>query len=190
MKTVRYGDIEAPVFEREWRRTPHRLPYRKTYLLKRGDRWVDAPTTETLWEHYVQQADGTAIPAGAMVAREMIAEGATIAVWTECYGARRIVIMSPDLVCVDLAGELSEILHAIREATGKRWAGVPDAIALFPEGRIAMRDAKVVGKDRVSETQHTFARAARQLFGNRIEFAAVEWRRAQAIGRENKEVSL
>lgn len=180
METVRYGDLDAPVLERDWKRTPHRLPYRKTYLLKPGDRWVDAPSTETLWEHYVQQPDGTAIPAGAMITRELMEEGASIAVWTECYGAGRLVLMSPDLVCIELTGELSRILHAVKNATGNRWAGVPDAIAVFPDGRIVMRDAKVAGKDRVSETQHTFARAARQLFGNRIEFAVVEWGRVEA----------
>ena len=179
-KLVKYGDIEAPVFERDWLRTPRRLPYRKTYLLKPGDRWLDAPATDTLWEHYVQQPDGTAIPSGAMIARELMAEGAETAVWTECYGGTGLVLMSPDLVCVELTGELSRILNAIKEATGKRWAGVPDAIGLFADGRIAMRDAKVAGKDRVSETQHAFARAARKLFGDKIEFAAVEWGRKQA----------
>jgi hypothetical protein len=136
--------------------------------------------TDTLWEHYVHQTDGTAIPAGAMIARELIAEGAETAVWTDCYGAGRLVLMSPDLVCAELTGELSRILQAIRDETGKRWAGVPDAIGLFADGRIALREAKVAGKDRVSETQHTFARAARKLLGDKVEFAAVEWGREKA----------
>jgi len=178
-KTILYGDIQVPVFTRDWLRTPERLPYRKTYLLKPGQRWEDAPFTPTLWEHYVHLPNG-AIPSGAAVAQELIAEGAVAAVWTECYGRGRLVLMSPGLVCIEQTGELCDILQQIRVANGGRWAGLPDAVGLFPEGRIAMREAKVAGKDRLSPSQHAFARAARQLFGSRIDFAVVEWGRGVA----------
>ncbi len=121
---------------------------------------------------------GGAIPAGAMIVRELMAEGADTAVWTECYGRGRVVLMSPDLVCVDMTGHVGRILRQIHSANGNRWAGLPDAVGLFPNGRVVMRDAKVVGKDKISATQHQFARAARQVLGPRVEFAAVEWGRA------------
>lgn len=178
-KTILYGDIQVPVLNRDWLRTAQRLPYSKTYLLKPGQRWQDAPSTPTLWEHYVHQPDG-AIPAGALIARDLIAEGASVAVWTECYGRGRVVFISPELVCIQPTGELWDILQQIRVANGGRWAGLPDAVGLFPDGHIAMRDAKVVGKDRLSATQHAFALAARQLFGSRLDFAVVEWGRGVA----------
>jgi hypothetical protein len=90
------------------------------------------------------------------------------------HGRGRVVLMSPDLVCVEPAGQLWKILQQIRAANGGRWAGLPDAVGLFPDGRIAMRDAKVAGKDRLSATQHAFVRAARELFGKRLDFAVVE----------------
>jgi hypothetical protein len=56
--------------------------------------------------------------------------------------------MSPDLVCVQPTGELWEILQKIKLTMGNRWSGLPDAIAVFPDGRIVMRDMKVAGKDK------------------------------------------
>jgi hypothetical protein len=48
-------------------------------------------------------------------------------------------------------------------------------IALFPDGRVAMREAKVRGKDRLSKTQHPFARLVRALLGGSLDLAVVEW---------------
>lgn len=152
------------------------MPYRRTYLLKPGQHWRDAPEISTLWEHYVQ-LPFEVFPAGAMVARELVAEGADSAVWTECYGRGRCVLMSSSLVCVDIEelGELGRVLLAARDRNGGRWAGLPDAIGFFADGRVAMRDAKVVSKDRVSATQHAFARAARLVLGDRLDLSVVEW---------------
>ena len=52
---------------------------------------------------------------------------------------------------------------------------MPDVIALFPDGRVAMREAKVRRKDRLSKTQHPFARVARTLLGDRLDLAVIEW---------------
>lgn len=71
------------------------------------------------------------------------------------------MFMSPDLICVQLTGELWEILQKIKAVMGNRWSGLPDAIATFPNGRIVMRDMKFVGKDKLTKTQHAFARVAR-----------------------------
>jgi hypothetical protein len=170
--TILWGDDQVPVLHRDWCRHHQRLPYRKTYRLKHGERWHDAPTTEKQWEHYVELADDI-VPAGAVIARELIAEGAVTALWTECWGG--VVFMSPDLIAVQAEGELGQILQQIRAANGNRWAGLPDVVALFPDGRVAMREAKVKGKDRLSKTQHSFARAARALLGDRLDLAVVEW---------------
>jgi hypothetical protein len=154
------------------------MPYRRTYLLKPGQHWRDAPEISSLWEHYVQ-FPFEVFPVGALVAREMLAEGAETAVWTECYGRGRCVFMSPSLVCVDVenVGDLGQVLLTIRESNGGRWAGLPDAIGLFPGGRVAMRDAKVFAKDRVSQNQHIFAKVARSVLGGRLDISVVEWGR-------------
>jgi hypothetical protein len=103
----------------------------------------------------------------------LMAEGAVTALWTECWGG--VVFMSPELVAVQPDGELADILQRLYAANGDRWAGLPDVIALFPDGRVAMREAKVKGKDRLSKTQHPFARIARALLGDRLDLAVIEW---------------
>jgi hypothetical protein len=180
-KMVAYGDSTVPVIERDWLRVPKQLPYRKTYLLKPGQSWRDAPIdlASSLSEWYVQLVDGP-VPSGTVAARELLAEGASLALWTECYGGGRVVFMSPDLTCVEATGELGDILRAIKAANNNKWAGLPDAIGIFPDGRIVMRDAKLAGGDKVSKTQHAFARVASTLFPGRIEFGVVEWGRRVA----------
>src|SRR5512141_1748171 len=90
-KTITFGNTTVPLFQRDWRRARERLPYRKTYRLKPGESWHDAEVTDRQWEHYVHLEEG-AIPVGAMIARELISEGASIAVFTECWG-RGCVLM-------------------------------------------------------------------------------------------------
>jgi len=170
---VKWGDVEVPVVYRHWKRHPNRMPYRKTYKLKIGEKWISAPTTQDQWEHYVE-IDNDIIPAGAAIARELISEGAVVALWTECWG-RNPVFMSPQLTAVTLDGKLATILQSIRQANNNRWGGLPDVVALFPDGRVAMREAKVKGKDRLQNNQHAFARAARALLGARLDLAVIEW---------------
>ena len=40
--TILWGDDQVPVLQRDWKRHAQRLPYRKTYRLKHGERWHDA----------------------------------------------------------------------------------------------------------------------------------------------------
>src|SRR5262249_581992 len=130
-------------------------PYRYVIHLKPGESWHDAKVTPNKLptERYVQLPEGTDT-------------------WSHSA-----VFMSPDLICVELTGELWEILQKIKAATANRCAGLPDAIAVFPDGRIVMREMKFAGKDKLTKTQHAFARAGRSLFPGRIEFGVIEWGR-------------
>jgi hypothetical protein len=174
-RTVLYGDDQVRVMERSWV-SPSRLPYRKTYGLKPGQHWKEAPVTPEQWEHYVLR-DGEPVPVGAVIASELLAEGASVAVFTELWGG--VVLVGADLVCVAEEGEIRELLDSLRVATGSRLlGGLPDVIGIFPDGRVAMRAAKNIGaKDRVGPKQHAFARAAQRLLGNRLDLAVVEWGR-------------
>lgn len=176
--TIRFGDEDVFIMRRDWLRVRDRLPYRKTYRLKPGEKWQNSETTTDQWEHYVDTVEGP-LPVGAMIARELITEGATTAVFTECWG-RGCVLVGADLICRSKQGEMAILLDQVRQANGNRWAGLPDVIGLFADGRIVMREAKVAGKDRISQTQHKFARLARALFGQRLDLAVVEWGYEQA----------
>jgi hypothetical protein len=173
-RTARFGDSDVPVLVRGWK-TAERMPYRKTYRLTPGQHWSEAAVSVGQWEHYALHGDGQAVPVGALIARELIELGATEAVFTELW-AGRCVLVGPDLVCVAADGRFRELLDAFRHATGGRLGGLPDVLALFPEGRIAMREAKnVTAKDKVGPKQHAFARTAQRLLGERLDLAIVEW---------------
>jgi hypothetical protein len=200
-RTIGYGKMEVPVLERAWTTTAKRVPYRKTYVLKPGQHWKDAPVTPDQWEYYVLLEDAEVslrgercapvivypqdrqfrldcVPAGAAIARELKIEAATSVVWTELWAGRR-VLMGPDLICVDEEGPIRELLKQLRIATGRRLlGGLPDVVACFPDGRIAMREAKHVAtkyKDRLGPKQHELATVAQRLFGSRLDLAVVEW---------------
>ena len=171
-RTITYGDIETPIIERFWK-VAERLPYRKTYKLRLGESWTEADITSEQYESYVILEDGEVIPVGAVIARELISEGALSAVFTELWG--RLVLVNSDLICVQEDGQIKEILDAVRSKTSGSLSGLPDVIAVFSDGRIAMREAKVAKKDRLQKNQHNFARVAQKLFGNRLDLAVVEW---------------
>lgn len=171
-RTITYGDAEVPIIERFWK-LAERLPYRKTYKLQIGEHWTEADVTSKQYESYVMLEDGEVVPVGASIARELISEGALSAVFTELWG--RLVLVNSDLVCVQEDGQIKEILDAIRAETGGRLGGLPDVIAVFSDGRISMREAKVTKKDRLQKNQHDLARVVQKLFGNRLDLAVVEW---------------
>ncbi len=173
-RTIKYGDEDAPVIERRSWPIAERQPYRKTYSLKAGQHWREREVTPAQWEHYVLLDGGETVPVGAVIARELMAEGASSAVFTELWGG--VVLVGPDLVCVSEEGAIRDLLDALRAATGGSLGGLPDVIAVFPDGRIVMREAKnVAAKDRLGPKQHAFARVARKLFGDRLDLAVVEW---------------
>jgi hypothetical protein len=111
-----------------------------------------------------------------VIARELMAEGAKSAVFTEMWGG--LVLVGPDLVCVQEDGDIRKILDELRREMDGKLGGLPDVIACFPDGRIAMREAKHITakyKDRLGPKQHALARVAQQLFRDRLDLAVVEW---------------
>ncbi|MCY4289090.1 MAG: hypothetical protein OXC63_10900 [Aestuariivita sp.] len=49
---IKFGHSQVPLLTREWHCAPEQL-YRKTYSLKPGQSWFDAPVTSDQKEHYV-----------------------------------------------------------------------------------------------------------------------------------------
>lgn len=119
--------------------------------------------------------NGEAIPVGAAIVRELLAEGASCAVFTELWGG--VVLVGHDLRCVEEDGVIGELLDALRVATGRPGlGGLPDVIAVFPDGRVVMREAKKVSaRDKLRPKQHDFADAAFRALGSRLDLAVVEW---------------
>lgn len=173
-KTVKFGDWDVPVLMRDWV-APARMPYRKTYLLTTGQHWSEAATSEKMWEHYALLPDGQAVPVGILIARELMAAGASSAAFTELWGGR-CVLVGPDLVCLADDGPLQSLVAELRAANENSLGGLPDVLGIFPNGRIAMREAKnVFAKDKLGPKQHNFACAAQRLLGERLDLAVVEW---------------
>ena len=173
-RKIRYGNLEVPVLVRSWTGAP-RQPYRKTYGLVPGQHWGECQISELQWENYALLPSGQSVPVGSLIAGELRAEGATVAVFTELW-AGRCVLIGPDLVCVRGDGALGELLTKLREAAGGRLGGLPDVIGLFPDGRVAMREAKNIrARDRIGPKQHAFARIAREVLGDQLDLAVVEW---------------
>ena len=171
-----FGTMEVPVLERAWRTTAQKLPYRKTYCLEPGQLWSDAPSTPNQWEYYALSEEDGPVPVGAVIDRELMAEGATSAVFTEMWGG--LVLVGPDLVCVEANEDIRVVLDQLRAAMNGKLGGLPDVIACFSDGRIAMREAKHISakyKDSLGPKQHAFARVAETLFGNQLDLAVIEW---------------
>ena len=147
--TEQFGNAMVPVLRKDWRRAPTQH-YRKTYGLRLGESWFDADTTDEQSEHYVLGDDGVAVPVGAMIARELKSAGASEAAFVELWGG--VVVVDDNLVCVselakgklacaDSHVETGRILERVRAERGGL-GGFPDVIAVFPDGCIALREAK------------------------------------------------
>jgi hypothetical protein len=83
------------------------------------------------------------------------------------------------LRCINPEGSLRDILEQLRLATGRKMlGGLPDVIAGFADGLIAMREAKHVSKryrDRWGPKQESLAMAAHALWPGKVDIAVVEW---------------
>lgn len=187
MKTIQYGSKAVPIVERQWKAAPRR-PYRKTYRLKPGQRWIDAEETDDQWETYVAVGNDGYEPAGATVARELVEEGALIAGFTEMW-AGTFVFVDHDLVCRPIEGRLANVIDRVRDANDGKLGGFPDAIGLFDSGRIAMREIKNIdSKDHLGAKQHALADLMRELFQEQLDLQVVEWgdTKSSATTIENK----
>ena len=165
-------------------RTSQNDRIRRTYDLEPGQSWFDAETTANQSERYALDDAGVAVPVGAMIARELKEEGADEAAFVELWGG--LVIVDQNLVCVSHLEDGKVVWAESHVETGKiltrflaergSFRGFPDVIAVFSDGRIALREAKSVsGKDRLAPNQHDAANALRTMFGQRAELALVEW---------------
>lgn len=172
-RTIKYGEDLVPLLERPWKRRKSMTPYYRLERMKPGQNWRDMTDLCKFTENYVQLDDGP-VPVGVMIARELRAEGAIVAVCTDMT-SRRLTLVRPDLICVETSPPLSELFARLRTANKGSLSGLPDAVAIFPEGRVVMREAKVAKKDRLNRTQHAFAPVARQLLGDNLDLAVVEW---------------
>jgi hypothetical protein len=177
-ETIAYGGIQVPLLSRPWKwlnggRTEG-TPYHRIEIMKPGQCWSDMADTSCKYtEHYVELS-GRPVPVGVMIARELKDEGAVVAVCTDLTMGR-LRFVNTDLVCVEPTPPLPQLLDELRTANEGSLAGLPDAIAIFPDGRVALREAKVAKKDRLNSNQHAFACAARKVLGARLDLAVVEW---------------
>ena len=184
---IKFGNAQVKLLRRGWK-SGKKIPYRMTYALKPGQHWSEAEENSKLSEGYVQTSEGNQIPVGARVARELINKGADKAVFTELSGPYKCTLVNQCLFCVCIStkrktdvGKYEEykdfvqILDDIRSNNNGSLGGLPDVMAVFPDGRIAFREAKRSGKDRLQPNQHKMANLLRELFGERLDLGVVEW---------------
>lgn len=174
MRYTRLGDQDVPVYQFDWK-AGERQPYRKTYSLVPGQSWWDAEITDKQFENYAFDDDGNQIPVGALIARQLVKEGAKFAVFTEMW-ARKFVMVDQDLNCVSPSSQAEEVLVKIKAANDNKLGGFPDVFAIHPDGKLSFREAKSIkAKDRVGPKQHEFANLLRSLFGSKVDLGVVEW---------------
>jgi hypothetical protein len=170
-RVIMYGDVEVPVIERPWRAAADVPGYRMTYRLLPGQRWRDAPWSDSQYEHLPVVA-GEVLPVGVAVAAELVDQGADWAYCTEMFGG--LVLLDHRAVCVAVEGPVADVLDRLREANGGSLSGLPDVIAQRGAA-LVLREAKRRGQDRLQSQQHEFARAAQRLLGPNLDLAVVEW---------------
>lgn len=134
--------------------------------------WDDADRSSSLRGRYAL-VGGEVVPVGVAIAREVVEGGAAWAYATEVW-AGRVVLLGPDLVCVDVDGAVGALLSLLRKANGS-YTGLPEVVGLHA-GRVVLRVVRdLARRQRLGSPQHAFARVARDLFGDRLDLAVVEW---------------
>jgi hypothetical protein len=205
--TILWGDSEVPIITRRWKSilgryaTPQlhkgqhwwtglakdlgevqdrRKEYTQYYALLET---INMPADVQPWDAVIsyprdRQHGVKYVPAEIAIARELKQQGADAAVWSEVWSGKRVFI-APDLICIDEIEPVHDLLTRLRAITGRRLVGgLPDVIACFADGRVAMREAKHVSsryKDRLGLKQHDLARAAQRLLKEKLDLAVVEW---------------
>ncbi len=172
--TIMLGGQDVRLIRKQWT-SGNLLPYKKTYTLLPGQSWFDAEETPRQSEHYVNTGGNRQVPIGALIAEELINKGADMAAFTELWGTKPVLV-NHNLICISDNERLVQILNYIRKNNQGRLGGLPDVMAVFPDGRIAFREAKNVrAKDSLSKNQHAFAQLLRRLYKDKLDIAVVEW---------------
>jgi hypothetical protein len=118
------------------------------------------------------------IPAEAAIARELLAQGAEWAIFSDCFTHGRTFVL-PGLKCVEPQGELAAMLDQLREVTSRpNLGGLPDVVAKLANGMLTFREAKYVTKkyrDVWGPKQEDMATRAMELWPGKIDVAIVEW---------------
>ena len=193
--------LNIPTLRRYWQSTGTGVQFYGMHDLKVGDRWWrDNPTPTKFTQHYVSIEGLDAgiadlerrpvvylediargiqyIPAEAAIARELLAQGAEWAIFSDSFGRGRAFVQ-PDLKCVEPQGELASMLNRLREATSRpTLGGLPDVIAKLAAGIFAFREAKYVTKkykDVWGPKQEEISSIAMKLWPDKIDVAIVEW---------------
>ncbi len=173
-RSTRLGDQEVPVFRYDWK-AGEAQHYRKTYNLLPGQSWWEADTTDKQFEHYALDDDGTQIPVGALIARQLVKEGASFAVFTEMW-AGKFVMVNHELHGVSPTNQAEKVLAKIKAGNDNKLGGFPDVFAIHPNGTLLFREAKSIkAKDKLGPKQHEFANLLRSLFGEKLDLGVVEW---------------
>lgn len=173
-KTIVLGGEEVPVIRRHCEGAV-RMPHKKAYKLLPGQHWSFAEETSGQWEHYVKINSNVHIPVGAVIAQDLIDEGAMTAAFTEQW-AGKCALINQNLFCVSGEGGLAQILDNLRKKNNGCLDGLPNVVALFPDGRVSFRETKNDNeKDKLAQKQHEFAKLLRLLYGNNLDLAVVEW---------------
>ena len=197
MKTV----LNNRALRRYWQSTGTSVQYHGIHDLKIGDLWWSDNARPTKFtQHYVSIRGLEAgaedlerrpvvyeedivrgvqyIPAEAAIARELLAQGAEWAIFSDCFTHGRTFVL-PDLRCIEPQGELAAMLHQLREVTSRpNLDGLPDVIAKLANGMLAFREAKYVTKkyrDVWGPKQENMASTAMELWPGKIDVAIVEW---------------
>jgi hypothetical protein len=136
-KTIDYGGEQVSLISRSWKSLwgarNGNTPYYQIEIIKPGQSWLRmaADASGGYTEHYVE-FKGKPLPVGIMIARELRDEGAVIAVCTDLTRGPRFI--NTDLICIEPEPPLSELLEKLRAANGNNLRGLPDAVAIFPDG--------------------------------------------------------
>lgn len=148
--------------------------YRKTYALRPGQSWRDAPVSADQYEHLVLQ-DDEPVPVGVAIARELMASGADWAYCTELWGGSGPVLLDQHGMCVSPSSSAAAFLQLVREVNNSGFGGLPDVIAQRGDIMI-VREAKLGrGRDKLRNNQHSLIRSLRTRLGDRLDAAVIEW---------------
>jgi hypothetical protein len=109
-----------------------------------------------------------------IVAGELGDMGATWWCWIDTFNQLAYRQGMFDVDPVKPSRPALEILGRIWVENGGTLHGAWDAFGVFPDDRIAFREVKRRGKDRLNPHQHRFADAARRAYPE-IDLAVVEW---------------